>query len=362
MLFVSLIMNRSMKTTLRVLFLSATILALFTCVTQTFSMYASDFIGDSEGASQCRQILTTLSLFFEIGATCVVAYISLRPPFLKKRYLFLLLPMLYTWGVYIAALMNPNVVAFDESGHLLQRFAPYGYTFVVAEAFYILFIVVNTILNIKKRAVLESVTVFVAAAFCITSLVFWIIYPGFSRGQILIYALIFYYMYFQSSTYKEREDKMQYDAEHDSLTNLYNRRGFQRLSSELNEAKKPIIFALVDIDRFKAINDHYGHAIGDEILQRTADRMLYHFPHDCLVFRVGGDEFSIICYANDAIAREPEFLKTMEELNRDLSTASETIPAVTLSYGVIASPDSYTKEAFLAADKRLYESKKSKKH
>ncbi len=360
MLFVSLIMNRSMKRSLRYLFIASSVLALLTCATQTFTIYAEQLIQDEALALQYRQVFTTLSVSFEIGVVCLVSYISLRPPYLKKRYLFLLLPMLFTWGVYLAALMNPNVMAFDSDGHLIQRFAPYGYTFVVSVAFYIFFIIVTTILNIKKRAMLESVTVFVPAGFCLISLIFWAIHPAFSRGEMAIYALIFYYMYFQSSTYKEREDQMKYDAEHDSLTELYNRRGFQRISSELSEKKKPLIFALVDIDRFKTINDRYGHATGDEILRRVAERMNYYFPRYCYIFRVGGDEFSIIYCADDAIQNEGAFLRTMNDINQDLSSSSSSTPSISLSYGVVASPDSYTKETFLTADKRLYEAKKAK--
>lgn len=82
----------------------------------------------------------------------------------------------------------------------------------------------------------------------------------------------------------------------DSLTNIYNRYGFDELAEEMI-AKNPnahYVVALFDIDDFKFINDIYGHVYGDRALKNLADSMKISFPSDALLGRNGGDEFCIL--------------------------------------------------------------------
>ena len=82
----------------------------------------------------------------------------------------------------------------------------------------------------------------------------------------------------------------------DSLTNIYNRYGFDELAEEMI-AKNPnahYVVALFDIDDFKFINDIYGHVYGDRALKNLADSMKKSFPSDALLGRNGGDEFCIL--------------------------------------------------------------------
>ncbi len=82
-------------------------------------------------------------------------------------------------------------------------------------------------------------------------------------------------------------------AQVDDLTGLANRRGYSRHLQALRRrgAKRPLAALLVDIDRFKAVNDNHGHAIGDEVLARVASTLSAGTRPDDLVARLGGDEF-----------------------------------------------------------------------
>lgn len=87
-------------------------------------------------------------------------------------------------------------------------------------------------------------------------------------------------------------------AHHDSLTGVANRQGLHRyldhqLSSR-SKAKTDILLAHVDLDKFKSINDTYGHPVGDAVLKHAAQIMSEEFKKDALVARVGGDEFVIV--------------------------------------------------------------------
>ncbi len=85
---------------------------------------------------------------------------------------------------------------------------------------------------------------------------------------------------------------------HDDLTGLYNRRYFDsRFRHELAYAKRhgdPLSVILFDLDRFKDINDDYGHAAGDFVIRRLAERLSGHLRSEDILARYGGEEFAII--------------------------------------------------------------------
>lgn len=95
----------------------------------------------------------------------------------------------------------------------------------------------------------------------------------------------------------------------DPLTRLWNRRGASMMLEAAiraaNEQKSPIGIAILDLDNFKQINDNFGHLIGDEVLRKTALRLIQNVRTDDSVCRVGGDEFLLIMKDCDpATARE----------------------------------------------------------
>lgn len=84
----------------------------------------------------------------------------------------------------------------------------------------------------------------------------------------------------------------------DELTGLPNRRAFmRRVEEETGRAQRygtPLALAIMDLDRFKDINDTYGHAAGDVVLRCYSERVLTSFRHYDMVARYGGDEFSVL--------------------------------------------------------------------
>lgn len=103
-----------------------------------------------------------------------------------------------------------------------------------------------------------------------------------------------------SSNITEENEKLSYKAYHDELTGLANRHVFhqhlQRVYSDpMLRQNSAVIF--VDCNRFKKINDTYGHQAGDAVLQAAADRLRSRVRSHDLIARLGGDEFAIILYS-----------------------------------------------------------------
>jgi diguanylate cyclase (GGDEF)-like protein len=95
----------------------------------------------------------------------------------------------------------------------------------------------------------------------------------------------------------QAERVLAYQASHDELTGLYNRR---QIMAEIDRAlagPDAVTVLLCDLDGFKPVNDRYGHASGDEVLRTVATRLTEVAGPDCAVGRLGGDEFVLLCRA-----------------------------------------------------------------
>lgn len=97
---------------------------------------------------------------------------------------------------------------------------------------------------------------------------------------------------------KALELELQNLANRDTLTGLYNRRKFYELAnqelSRSHRTKSPVSLMMIDIDHFKQINDTYGHAMGDMVLQSLADTMQHALREMDVIARLGGEEFAIL--------------------------------------------------------------------
>ncbi|MFI5776691.1 diguanylate cyclase domain-containing protein [Nocardia sp. NPDC051570] len=109
------------------------------------------------------------------------------------------------------------------------------------------------------------------------------------------------------------------DALSDPLTGLMNRRGMEYYLPRFPRDKGGGMYiATVDLDRFKTINDTYGHSFGDEVLMRTAQRLRASADPDALVVRTGGEEFVIVGHLRDVRDAVGERLRGAIETMPDL--------------------------------------------
>ena len=145
----------------------------------------------------------------------------------------------------------------------------------------------------------------------------------------------------------------------DTLTGIYNRLGFDDQVEQYmrQNPQKHCVMAMLDIDDFKLVNDVYGHAAGDGVLQKLAESMKQYFSKDVILGRNGGDEFSIFMPDCTVVEVKP-FLKKFTEETRNFYCKGEahtfTISLGFAEYPVLADDRS---QLMHCADKALYEVK-----
>jgi two-component system cell cycle response regulator len=143
----------------------------------------------------------------------------------------------------------------------------------------------------------------------------------------------------------------------DPLTRLYNRRFlFSQLGALVSGARRhqrPMAVALVDLDRFKAVNDDHGHETGDEVLVAAADALQRALRAEDVLGRLGGEEFLALLPDTDAEAAA----RTGERLRAAVADAGGPVP-VTASVGWAVLEDGEAPDALVRrADTALYDAK-----
>jgi diguanylate cyclase (GGDEF)-like protein len=152
-------------------------------------------------------------------------------------------------------------------------------------------------------------------------------------------------------------------ARHDALTGLLNRRSMNiqmpQRHAEARAEGQPFTLMMCDLDRFKRLNDEYGHAVGDEVLRRTAQRVQSAVRDSDLVFRYGGEEIAVLleCGTADAVRIAEKIRESVKARGR--RAHDDDLPPVTISIGVATSEGARTelKELMRAADEQLYAAK-----
>lgn len=153
-------------------------------------------------------------------------------------------------------------------------------------------------------------------------------------------------------------------AQTDGLSGVLNRRAFLETATQRLEltsaAQQPCVVALIDIDHFKTINDHYGHAAGDEVIRRMADFLTAAVRRSDLVGRLGGDEFALLVGAS-----APQAYELLERLRQQVAAHHWTLPdgrepQLSLSIGMVECGSQgrcQLAELLQAADAALYVAK-----
>ena len=130
---------------------------------------------------------------------------------------------------------------------------------------------------------------------------------------------------------QKHQESLRYRAEHDHLTGLLNRGAFDALRRD--KEHDSIALLLIDVDKFKTINDTYGHDTGDRVLQKVAGLLEGSFRASDYPCRIGGDEFAVIMTDMNPDLK-PAVLDKIAFVSAGLKNTADGLPEATLSIGV----------------------------
>lgn len=163
-----------------------------------------------------------------------------------------------------------------------------------------------------------------------------------------------------------RENQFRRKAEHDSLTQLYNREAAtSRIERHLSDGEGPCSFLIIDVDDFKHINDRFGHPEGDRVLREIGSFLAKVMRKEDIVARFGGDEFTIFA---KGLGAGPAIDKILARIAKGPAAGDSpegpcdcVMP--TLSIGAVTCNDLNRtfEEVYQAADETLYEAKRAGK-
>ena len=147
-------------------------------------------------------------------------------------------------------------------------------------------------------------------------------------------------------------------ANYDALTKLPNRKYYNSFMKDVLTEKAFFALLFIDLNKFKMINDTYGHDVGDTVLKEVARRLSESIDEDDMLARLGGDEFVIITRRKKAFL--PKFLSRLEEITIGKHKIGNIDILIELSIGISLFPDDSKSETFLRkyADEAMYSAKK----
>lgn len=148
----------------------------------------------------------------------------------------------------------------------------------------------------------------------------------------------------------------------DSLTGLFNHtKTKEMLDTDLARAQRQngkLVFGMVDIDKFKSVNDTYGHPVGDRVIKSLARLLKQSLRKSDIIGRYGGEEFAVILYDTTLENAEMVMNKIREKFSQIIHKTDDTQFSSTFSCGLAAYPDFTTaSELNEEADKALYQAK-----
>jgi diguanylate cyclase (GGDEF)-like protein len=155
----------------------------------------------------------------------------------------------------------------------------------------------------------------------------------------------------------------QYQASHDSLTGLPNRSRFDEVLGRTMMARRPydqgVALLMLDLDRFKQVNDTLGHQSGDDLIRAVSQRLTTLMAPEDMLARLGGDEFGVIHFSKRGLAGHLELSQRMiDAVGKPFEIlGSEAFVGVSIGIVVIGTSDSDRREITRKADIALYEAK-----
>ncbi|WP_210455048.1 sensor domain-containing diguanylate cyclase [Vibrio crassostreae] len=155
----------------------------------------------------------------------------------------------------------------------------------------------------------------------------------------------------------KRTEELRFLANHDSLTEVYNRRAFNKMLDKAIQRNEPFSLIGFDVDMFKGINDEFGHPAGDALLIHVIKLIAVSLKEGDNLFRIGGDEFCIISSITNHEALDRYLQCILSTVSHSHCEHKGRQLSCTLSIGAAIRANENTEEILQKTDSMLYQSK-----
>lgn len=257
----------------------------------------------------------------------------------RKQFILLTIPAVFNGLVSFSALFCGISFSYSADNQFVR--GPLGYTPFAVAAFYIIFVIALTFITYRDMGIREMliISAIVCLAFLATVMESWL-HIQFIQCPGMATSLTFYYMFLHSN-YNNR----------DPLTESLTRRRFY-LDSKRYYATLTAVIS-VDLNDLKQINDQHSHMAGDKALSTVARTIKAQKGPHAFLYRVGGDEFMLICYKMDE--------KSVKEMIERIQNAlEETEYRCAIGYAMKSNRMNFDSVCHVA-DNRMYENKRQMK-
>jgi len=266
-----------------------------------------------------------------------------------KKHLYLLLPTVLNIVAVVLSPLFGLIFYVDISNHY-ERGSIFA-LFVAVYIINIIILVIGTLRMCRKflypiKSKIIALSLFTVAGTCIQLLV-----PSvYTSWHCVTLSLFLYYILLS-----------EFDGSFDTLTNLYNRAAFENAVKKL-KGRKMFCIVVMDIDDFKKLNDTFGHDYGDIVLKRVAEIIQNSFDNECTCYRIGGDEFCIVCRDAKRKTVEKQLKCLTDNLTRERAN-DRRLPTVAYGYSFFQSgKNSDFLKQLKEADDQMYRFKQLRKN
>jgi len=299
----------------------------------------------SDGGSQLRN----LNLFCNVLGFMLTPFIPIillvifDIEVLQKR-LYLLLPAFLNG---ILAVLSPifGFLFFVDKDNQYTR-GNLFFLFVIAYMFHLLFLIVISLHHGQKNHYSIQHNLFALTIFIIFGTFIQLVVPQVHASWHIVTLSLFIYYILLS----------EYDGRFDTLTGLYNRSAFENDIRFLKKRKQYTIIVM-DINDFKHVNDTFGHDHGDYVLKKISTIIKESFDDNCNSYRIGGDEFYVLCRFSDPEKVDYQIKEMMKRLDSERKNDSN-IPNVAYGKSTFHTDVSNIQTMLKSADEEMYIQKK----
>ncbi|MBR6696751.1 MAG: GGDEF domain-containing protein [Lachnospiraceae bacterium] len=328
-MIVFLVTNTTFDKKETTLFMRAILLALVLVVVDTVESYTASFAYPTT----LRVLMSAIG--YTVRPLCIMCILVIVVRERVVKFYLLLLPALINAVISFSALVCDVAFSYDAANEFVR--GPLGWTPFVVSGLYLFVLILCSIKYFREKNYYEALIVFAIVVAAICAVVLEMIYgkDGLINGTIVI-SVTFYYLFFHTQTFKR-----------DHLTKALNRRSFY-MDAEKNEDSITALIG-IDLNNLKVINDTKGHEAGDIALKTLTECVDKVLMKGCYLYRVGGDEFFVLCNR-----------KTKEQVEKIVRGIKEEMSKTEYSCAVgiaMKTVDKTFNAMCIEADRAMYEDK-----